>query len=177
MQKTLYSIVCLFISAFLYSCDGGRTEALVSIETLEKKVYKDSLKTLNTEVAVQLSDACIGFVNEFPKDEKAPDMLFKAASINNSLLLFEPSVHLYRKLYTDYPEHKRAAVCLFLSAFISENYLHNLERAKSEYTLFLEKHPKHELAKDVKFSLQHLGKNDEELLKEFKTDTIKKSNS
>lgn len=53
------------------------------------------------------------------------------------------------------------------AAFIYENQLHGAEKAKKLYEEFMKKYPDHELAKDVKFSLDHIGKSDEELIKEF----------
>ncbi len=172
MQR-LFVIVLFSIPVFLFSCKREKTELLDRINVVEKNINKDSLGTFNKGLAIEASDLYIDFVNKFPDDEKAPDMLFKAANINNRILLFEQAVLLCKKLYVDYPEHKKAPVCLFLSAFISENYLHNLDKAKTEYTEFLDKYPHHELAKDARFSIQHLGKSDLELIKEFKSDSSK----
>ncbi len=164
----------ILIVALLMACNGEKQELTERIASIEKTIYKDSIKTLNKEEALKASDLYGEYVTKFPKDERAPEMLFKAATINNSLFLFEQAVHLYKQLYTEYPEHKKAAVSLFLSAFISENYLHNLDRAKADYTEFLAKFPKHELTKDVMFSIAHLGKSDEELIREFEKDSTGK---
>lgn len=174
MKYSVWVFALLFSMVFFFSCNSEKKQTLAQIEALEKKLYQDSLMTLNRDIAINVSDLYILFADKFPDEEKAPEFLFKAATIHNTLLLFDQAVHLYKKLYTNYPDNKKAPVCLFLCGFISENYLHNIERAKSEYTLFLNKFPRHELAKDVSFSIQHLGKSDLDLIREFQNDKTQK---
>ena len=58
-------------------------------------------------------------------------------------------------------------MCLFLQGFVYESQLHNIIRAKEAYTEFIRKYPRHQLAKDAQFSIENLGKSDEELIKMF----------
>jgi TolA-binding protein len=56
---------------------------------------------------------------------------------------------------------------MFLKAFVYEDQLHDLNKAKKYYEEFLEKYPDSDFADDARISLQNLGKSPEELIKEF----------
>ena len=51
-----------------------------------------------------------------------------------------------------------------MQGFIYENNLHSPEMARKLYEEFMKKYPNNELAKDVKFALDNLGKSDEEIM-------------
>jgi TolA-binding protein len=74
------------------------------------------------------------------------------------------AIGCYKKVYEKYPNSKRAPFCLFMQGFIYENNLHSPEMAKKLYEEFMKKYPNNELAKDVKFALDNLGKSDEEIM-------------
>ena len=53
---------------------------------------------------------------------------------------------------------------MFLKAYVLENNLNDIERARETYNAFLAKYPTHHLADDVNFLLENLGKSDDEIL-------------
>ena len=61
----------------------------------------------------------------------------------------------------------KAPEALFLAAFCEETLNGDAQQAKFFYEEFLKKYPAHGLAKDAQFSIQNLGKTDEELIKMF----------
>ena len=77
------------------------------------------------------------------------------------------SITLFDRIMSDYPDFEKIPHCLFLKGYIYENDLHDLEKAKSLYLVFLEKYPDHEFADDVQISIEHLGKTPEQLIMEF----------
>ena len=56
---------------------------------------------------------------------------------------------------------------MFFKAYIYENQIKNLEKAKEIYLQFIEKYPNDDFAKDAKIALQNLGKSPEQMVREF----------
>ena len=54
-----------------------------------------------------------------------------------------------------------------LKAFILEDNMKNIEAARTEYEKFIENHPDHHFVDDAKFSLNNLGKTNEEIQAEL----------
>jgi len=78
----------------------------------------------------------------------------------------------FEKILQEYPNGVFSSKATFMVGFINANYLKNYDKAREYYSLFLEKFPKHELADDAKYELEHLGKGMEDLpfLKDEKGD-------
>ena len=158
-------VLFLLVSIVLWSaCASDRQKALAQIEVLEKRIAKDSLSNPDKSVFMKIAAAYLDYAKRYNDDPKAQEMLFKAASINNSLHNFSQAARLYKDVYLRYPRFNKAAVSLFLSGFIYENYLHDLSKAQKDYLEFLSVFPHHELNKDVKYSIGHLGFSQEEMI-------------
>jgi outer membrane protein assembly factor BamD (BamD/ComL family) len=71
---------------------------------------------------------------------------------------YQESINAYQKLISVYPESKFAPQSQFMVGFIYANEFKDLDKAKAAYEKFLEKYPDHEMAKDAKWELDHLGK-------------------
>ena len=71
---------------------------------------------------------------------------------------YQESINAYQKLISVYPESKFAPQSQFMIGFIYANEFKDLDKAKDAYEKFLEKYPDHEMAKDAKWELDHLGK-------------------
>ena len=92
-----------------------------------------------------------------------------------AMQLFTQSGHFDRALAAAdtlmmrYPGHQLTPYTLHYKAyFIYENGLGDTENAGKLYRAFLEKYPEHtELTPVVLFSLEHLGKDDSEILEEI----------
>ena len=78
----------------------------------------------------------------------------------------EKSVALYRKVAEKMPNNPKAPMALFMTGFIYENDLGDLNRAKDAYESFLKKYPQDpDFADDAQMALQLLGKSPEEIIK------------
>ncbi|MCB9087706.1 MAG: tetratricopeptide repeat protein [Calditrichae bacterium] len=86
---------------------------------------------------------------------------------------YEKAVEYFQKVYNDYPNGLLSSKALFMTGFINANYLQDFEKARESYSLFIEKYPDHELAKDAKFELDLMGKSPDELpfMKELEDQT------
>lgn len=120
---------------------------------------------LNKIYAQNYVDVCEAYALGNPTSPTAPVNLYKAAEIARSLRTFPKTLSLYDWIGEKYPDYDKAPTTLFLKGFIIENELKNTDLAKEIYTEFLNKYPNHDLADDVKFLVENIGKSNEEILK------------
>ena len=146
------------------------TEKLTSsdeyITSLGQKLFEDVDNTgINRTAAMKYVNACEAYALAFPdKLETTPENLFKAAEVAKSIRTFPKSLSIYDWILEKYPNYEKAPTSLFLKGFIIENNLKDDEMAKSIYNEFLKNYPKHDLADDVEFLIENLGKTDKEIL-------------
>jgi len=119
---------------------------------------------VNRKASLAFVDACEAYALAYPNSSKAPDNLFKAAEVAKSIRTFPKSLSIYDWIVESYPDYEKAATSLFLKGFIIENNLGDDEKAREIYNDFLAKYPTHDLADDVQFLIENLGKTDEEIL-------------
>ncbi len=87
---------------------------------------------------------------------------------------YEKAIEYLRKVIALNPSSDAAAAALFKIGFTYETLVLDLEKAKAAYEEFLSTYGSHELAKDVKVSLDHLGESDDELLERLLKEAEKK---
>ncbi len=119
---------------------------------------------INRKASLAYVDACEAYALGFPQDENTADNLFKAAEVAKSLRTYTKSLSLYDWVIEKYPSYEKAPTALFLKGFIIENNIGDDEKAREIYNDFIAKYPQHELADDVQFLIENLGKTDEEIL-------------
>jgi len=69
----------------------------------------------------------------------------------------------FEKIVQEYPNGIYTSKAIFMIGFINANYLKNYDKARKYYQMFIDKYPKHELADDAKYEIEHLGQNYEDL--------------
>jgi tetratricopeptide (TPR) repeat protein len=119
---------------------------------------------INRKNSSEYVNACEAYALSY-NDERAPEYLFKAAEIARSLRTFPKTLSLFDWIINSYPDYEKTATALFLKGFIIENELQNEDLARKTYQSFLTKYPDHDLADDVQFLVDNLGKTNEEILK------------
>lgn len=156
-----------------YSQENGYSSVLPdTVENLDayilelgEKIFENPDNSgINRKASLSYVDACEAYALVFPNSPLTPENLFKAAEVAKSLRTFPKSLGLYDWIIEKYPDYEKTATSLFLKGFIIENNLGNEEKARQVYESFLERYPSHELADDVQFLLENLGKTDEEIL-------------
>lgn len=139
-----------------------------TIEVYEKILYDKGKETnFDIKAAMGTVRAYEKFAKEKTDDAKTPEYLFKAAEIQRSLKNYKKAIENYETIQKDFPQYDKTPHSTFLLGFIYENDLKDNDKAKAMYEQFLEKYPEHELADDVKFSLDNLGITPEEIIKRF----------
>ncbi len=164
MTRFLTIISALILLTVACSTDP-KTEATKNITKLEKELYADQM--IDREKGITLINSYVAYSKDYPQDSISPMYLFKAGEIGMNLQLGEQSINFFKKASSLQDNFSKEPECVFLSAFIYENQLGNLEQAEALYRFFLKKYPTHPLAKDAEASILYLGKSPEELIKMF----------
>ena len=81
----------------------------------------------------------------------------------NDLRDFEKALAEYRIVLNNHKGSKEEALAQFMIGYIYANVLKDFDKARSEYQVFLDRFPKHELHPSVKFEINHLGKDINEI--------------
>lgn len=165
-----YYLLVLSTLLVLASCGSTQTreEALAQVKQAEDHLYaKQDVFQFSDSLATVTIEAYNNFATSFPEDSLSAEYLFKAADLYRAQHKYEPALDIYSKIQQNYPNYKKVPQTIFLQGFVYENDVKDLEKAKERYSAFLEKYPEHELAKDVQFSLNNLGRSPEDIIKEF----------
>ncbi|NNF22153.1 MAG: hypothetical protein HKN67_09435 [Saprospiraceae bacterium] len=135
------------------------------MQAVGEKIFENPDNTgINRQSSLQFVDACEAYAVAYPKDSATPEYLFKAAEVAKSIRTFPKSLAIYDWIIEGYPNYEKTPTSLFLKGFIIENNLRDDEKAGKIYNEFLNKYPNHDLADDVQFLIDNLGKTDEEIL-------------
>ncbi len=159
------------------SCSGpnerGQSEMTVqdSIVSMENNLFDNNGAQIKRADAAKLIDLYKKFAKENPQDSLAPVYLFRAADISMNIQRPVRTIALFNKIMTDYPDYEKVPSVMFLKAFVYEDQLHDLEKAKKYYEEFLARYPDSDFADDAEISLKNLGKTPEELIREFEQST------
>ena len=167
MLKRLGSLFAVIVILnIIYSCGERMTKE--QFFALAEKYEKEE----NFVEAVKTYEKLI---KKYPDAEQADQAQYKIALINsNNLNDFHKSVEAHEKLIKNYPDSKFTAQSFFMIGFIYANNLNDTENAEKYYKEFLEKYPDNELVSSVKWELEHLGQdiNDIDFLNQQVTDEV-----
>jgi len=162
----LKSIGSALILAVLLAC-SSQSDNIDNIAKLETLLYANSQEAFDVHAAENLINEYELFVQTYPQDTMAPDYLFKAAELAMAIRSSAKAIELYGTVYLDYPNHQKAGTSLCLMGFINDDQVKNLAEAQKYYRRFIAEYPEHNLIDDATFSLQNLGKSNEDIIREF----------
>lgn len=148
-------------------CGPSHDKQVSGISDLEKRLFNSEAMSFDKQKADSLVQCYEAFIEKYPKDSLTPGYLFKAANITMNMENPGKSIALFDKYLELYPDQPKAAMCLFFKAFIYENQLRELDKARELYLLFIEKYPNHDFASQSQMALMNLGKSPEMLVREF----------
>ncbi len=165
-MKNLY--YALALTLLITSCSESKEAALEKITVAESNLYaKEGNFQFNDSLANITLDAYLNFANNFKADSLSAEYLFKAADLYRAKREYQAALEIYDRLQKDYASFKKIPQTVFLQGFVYENDLRELDNARERYETFLATYANHDLAKDVKFSLDNLGKTPEQIIEEF----------
>jgi len=165
MKKTLMIIAVI---ALLTACSGNkkRQKAINEINKLNKE-FDESVTGQNFDLnkAHQLVELYSNFVEEYPKDSVAPEMMIKQAILQASYLgETKLAVSLLESISEKYPKSVQAVQSLFLAGDYYQYKIKDLTAARKCYQKMIDKYPKDPLTSQARILMQNLGKSPEELL-------------
>ncbi|MGI8892023.1 MAG: tetratricopeptide repeat protein [Bacteroidia bacterium] len=160
----LLATIIIFILA---SCTNEQRNLKKEIDDLEKATFEDTSGVFLNENVTTLVEKYIAYADQYPDAAEAPDYLFKAAEISMNIGNHMQAIQLFDRFREQYPEEEKAPVALFFKGFVYDDRLKDLPTAETIYDEFLQTYPDHELADDVQAMKQHLGKSDDEIIREF----------
>lgn len=77
---------------------------------------------------------------------------------------YPQAIEMFNRVIKLYPDSAATAQAYFMLGFIHSNYVQNLDEARRFYQAFLERYPDHELVPSVRFEMENLGRNADEIL-------------
>ncbi|HAP68299.1 MAG TPA: hypothetical protein DCR04_01005 [Flavobacteriales bacterium] len=179
-MRNLVAVVVL-ISVGLFACNepvkplSDKEQVLAKIDSLETVLFADSEAEADPNAGIQLIRSYAKFYQLSEKDSLAVDMLFKAGEVSMGIGQSNLAVKYFRTIDEDHPDFYKAPEALFLSGFCEENLNKDTAQARFLYESFVERFPEHKLAEDARFSIQNMGKSDEDLIKMFEENLEKES--
>ncbi len=162
------AVVAILIT--MSSCNSA-----TQIEMLETAYFKTDSTQGNAKIGMELIREYSRFYQNNVTDSLGIDMLYKAAEVSMGIGQGNLAVKYFRTISDDHSDYYKAPEALFLSGFCSENLNNDIDQARFFYEQFIKQYPNHKLAQDAKFSIQNLGKSDEELIKMFERNLAKES--
>ncbi|MFZ4563861.1 MAG: tetratricopeptide repeat protein [Bacteroidales bacterium] len=175
-------ITLLFISIVLVTgCKPSHEKSVSRINVMEKNLFSPDVVSFNKEKSDSLVAFYMEFIQEYPQDSLSAGYLFKAANLAMNAGDGKKALLFFDQYIQDYPGKSKAAMCMFFKAFVYENLMHDLDKARETYTIFIEKYPSNDFTKDAKLALQNLGKTPEMIVREFearaKADSARRADS
>ena len=102
------------------------------------------------------------FLENHPGHELCDDALRKLAMIARQKGDMEGAIAYYQRLLAEHPASEYGDEAQFMIAFICEEYLKDLERARQAYQRVIDNYPESDLAVSARRLLPFVGRNPEE---------------
>lgn len=167
MKGLKNSLLLITLIAVFSACEPANEKDAAKITASEDALFAADEGYIDKDKALNLVDQYVAYADNYPDDSLSAEYIFKGAEFCLNLGEGQRAVVLYDRVISEYPDFRKAPECLFLKAYVYENYLGDLEMAKTIYTEFLERYPNNEFADDAQISITNLGKTPEELIQLF----------
>ncbi len=156
MNRIATVILIFGVGLFLVSnCGPKKTK---------EQLYAEAFQLERQEKFKEAIEIYEHLIKAYPKANFADSLLFKVGQMySNNLMDFEHAVEAHKQLLKKYPESKFAAQSLFMIGYHYANSISDTAEARKYYEKFLELYPQHELASSVKWELEYLGKDINEI--------------
>ena len=139
-------------------------QAKKEIQAFQDWIINNAETLRKRKMTAESIENLIYLVRNFPKHELASKAQYIIGDIYmNDLRDFEKALTEYRVVLNKYNGSKEEALAQFMIGYIYANVIKDYDLAKKEYQIFLDKFPKHELHPSVKFEIDYLGKDINEI--------------
>jgi tetratricopeptide (TPR) repeat protein len=141
---------------------------LVLLSTGMMNTQTGAMDKAKADKFIEVSEAYGNIAMSMNQRDKFVEIMLKAAGVAKSIGNSNKALQMYYQVENTFPNHPKAPTALFMSGFIYENDLQDLEQAKAMYEQFLERYPNDpDYTDDAQQALKYLGKTPEELIREF----------
>ncbi len=140
----------------------------------EQQYYNQALDYQQNEDFERAAEIFMTLYKRYPGGIHGAESLFQAANLQaNQLKQFSRAIETYQRLIQAFPSSNYNEQSLFMIAYVYANEIKNFPKAEEIYNEFLEKYPNHELTSSVKWELDNLGTdiNDIDFITEDQQDT------
>lgn len=172
--KTLLPLLALLLFAWACSnknkqstADSFRDSLITVITSFEKQTAPEKKNSNHENASSELLKSYMVFFHKYSTDSLSPTYLFKAAQLAIFMHHYMPALDYLRQFQELYPKHRLADDATFLTAFIYDNHMHDVAKARKAYENFIAAYPGSPLVNDAKASISNLGLSDEELIRKF----------
>ena len=139
-------------------------QAKKEIQAFQDWIINNAETLRKRKMTAESIENLIYLVRNFPKHELASKAQYIIGDIYmNDLRDFEKALTEYRVVLNKYKGSKEEALAQFMIGSIYANVIKDFDLARKEYQIFLDKFPKHELHPSVKFEIDYLGKDINEI--------------
>jgi len=125
----------------------------------------------NPSTRQQARTQLVALLARHPRHSMAPRALKNLAMLAQQDGQLDTAIAYYERLLADFPASDQADEAQFMIAFICEEYLHDLEKAREAYQRVIDRYPDSELAASARRLLPNVGRDPEEWV-EFQDVTI-----
>jgi len=156
-MNRIASLVSTFflLSLFIFSCGQKKTVEQLAAEAKRFERDEQFKEAINTFEEI---------VKNYPNATNIDSVLFRVGQIySNNLTDFNSSVKTHERLVKKCPNSRLAAQSLFMIGYHYANNINNLDSAKVYYEKFIQQYPDNELVNSVKWELEHLGQDINEI--------------
>ena len=102
------------------------------------------------------------FLERFSQSPKAPEALRKLAALAQQQGKMQEAIGYYERVLAEYPDSGHGDEAQFMIAFIYEEYIRDLEKARRAYQRVIENYPDSELAASARHLLPNVGRTPQE---------------
>lgn len=155
-MKVLFPVLFLIL---VVSCASEDTEVKLLKEITS---FEDSLRLHPSEFnapKLKLVEKYIAFQSQFPKSEKAPEMLDKAHMVYSGVGLYRKSVQMGDRILKEYPKYINRAMILESQAVSYDLFLvpRDSTKVRYYYSILLKENPKLERTRkeEINFRLKN----------------------
>lgn len=171
MHKALLRWMCFYLMLLLVACSTTPTPEVYQqelrqlLDTIQRQRMQASAVDTNLlRDGIALAES---FKADYPDDTiVGPQFTYHQIKWHTELGHYGTSLALIDSFRAHYPSHDLSPKLLHFKGFyIYEQGLRDLQKARATYEQFLREYPKHDaLTEAVLFSLENLGRSDEEVL-------------
>lgn len=152
---TTYFMI-IILGFFISSCGQKQTEEQLreQAQNFEKEEnFEEALNTYEKQL------------EHYPKGKYADEAQQKIAFLfYNNFHDFKKAIEAHQRLIEKYPDSPYISQARFMIGYIYANDLKDYDKARLAYQEFLDHHPESELVESVKWELNHMGEDINNLL-------------